>query len=78
MEQLRIFNMFQFILTLIISSLNDMGSFLVVLVIMYCAFSLGYYYMINGHTRYAEGWEDNLRDSFLLQFVMIFGSFGEY
>jgi hypothetical protein len=45
---------------------------------MYMAFSLGYYYMINGHKRYADGWEDNLRESFLLQFVMIFGSFGDY
>jgi hypothetical protein len=78
MEQLRIFNMFQFILTLVIRSLSDMVSFLVVLVIMYCAFSLGYYYMINGHTRYSEGWEENLKESFLLQFVMIFGSFGGY
>ena len=70
--------MFTFILTLIINSLRDMISFFVVLIIMYFAFALGYYYMINGYERYNEGWEENLRESFLLEFTMIFGSFGDY
>jgi hypothetical protein len=61
MEQLRVFETFQFILTLIIYSLKEMVSFFVVLIIMYNAFALGYYYMINGHERYQDGWYENLR-----------------
>jgi hypothetical protein len=37
-----------------------MVSFIVVLAIMFNAFSLGYYYMINGTDRYSEGWMENL------------------
>jgi hypothetical protein len=45
---------------------------------MYSAFTLGYYYMINGQERWGPEWEDNLMNSFLMQFSVLFGSFDSF
>jgi hypothetical protein len=60
-------------INLILESIKESITYFASLMIMFCAF--GYYYMINGRDRWQEGWETHLREAFLLQFNIIFGSF---
>ena len=64
-------------LTLFVKAFAASANYYAVLFIMFNSFSLGHYYMINGHERYQQGWEENLRQAYLIQFNMVFGSFSE-
>jgi hypothetical protein len=45
---------------------------------MYNSFALGYFYMINGHERFEDGWKENLYEAYLMQFNILYGSFDSF